>query len=650
MADSGTYTPETLARHYKIAQSLMEDPKTPYTHWAQPLAEITKKGIGGYIQGRTEEDEKAQRADATKQIAALFSDSAQSSAPVGAAPAGDPASAIAGIESGGKYDAIGPITNRGDRAYGKYQVMGNNILEWTKKHLGQPMSPEEFLANPQAQDAVFKGQFGQYSNKYGPVGAAKAWFAGEGGMNNPNAKDILGTTVQSYGDKFAKALGFNGQPQSATASMPPQMQGGDNQPSPLDTAQYPAGPVGAPSQSPQGGVPAVAQALQAPGGQPPAGPAGLANNPNSAKIAAILTNPWIDPSVKQAVIGQMSPSYGFQTLPDGTIIRTNPKTGQVEPIYSAPVKPELKETGSDPITGQKSYQVFDPKTQTMRPVAGPDGQPQGGQQSGFLAPGVKAVDRSLSGDDYLKQYGPEVQAAVKAYINGDVLPSGNPRMQSLANTAKTIAQKYGADMGIPVSDATYSQRRTYRSQLGSNSPSSSGGQAKAFNQGIEHMGHLADTLENLDNSNGLGIPAIASAVNSVRQGVSTDQAAIADKASSIGQTLAGEVGKLFSGSSGGGVHERELTRERFSTVKSKPQLAAALEGTLEMMRGGLTALEQRRDEVMGPNSGIRFVNPETEAKIAKIQETIDRLKGNSSAPKAGGDPVEAEMRKRGLLK
>jgi hypothetical protein len=260
----------------------------------------------------------------------------------------------------------------------------------------------------------------------------------------------------------------------------------------------------------------------------------------------------------------------------------------------------------------------------------------------MLAPGVNALDHSLSGDAYLNQFGPEVQAAVKAYLAGDVMPTGNPRLQGIASLAKTVAQKYGQDMGIPVSDALYSQRRMYRSQLGSNSPNSAGGQAKAFNQGVEHMGALADTLEKLDNSNGFGVPFVAQGVNAVRQGLSTEQSAISDKAKTLGQTLAGEVGKLFSGSGGGGVHERELTRERFDTVKSRPQLAAALEATLETMRGGLTALEQRRDEVMGQNNNIKFVTDATNEKIKRIEDVISRLKGGAASPTAQGGVVRWE--------
>jgi hypothetical protein len=115
--------------------------------------------------------------------------------------------AIAGIESGGRYDLLGPVTKTGDRAYGKYQVMGANIPEWTQAALGTSMTPEQFLADEKAQDAVFNHRFGQYVDKYGPTGAAKAWFAGEGGMNNPNATDQLGTSVDDYARRFNAGLG-----------------------------------------------------------------------------------------------------------------------------------------------------------------------------------------------------------------------------------------------------------------------------------------------------------------------------------------------------------------------------------------------------------------------------------------------------------
>jgi len=126
--------------------------------------------------------------------------------------AGPYGSAIAGIESAGQpnngYGAVGPVANQqGNRAIGKYQVLDSNIGPWTQEVLGKAMSPQEFLSNPQAQDAVFRTKFGQYVQKYGPEGASRAWFAGEGGMNNPNARDVNGMTPDRYGQQFTQNLG-----------------------------------------------------------------------------------------------------------------------------------------------------------------------------------------------------------------------------------------------------------------------------------------------------------------------------------------------------------------------------------------------------------------------------------------------------------
>jgi hypothetical protein len=115
---------------------------------------------------------------------------------------------IANIESkgSGDYSAVGPTTN-GDKPLGRYQVMGNNVSQWTKDALGKAMTPEEFLANPAAQDATFNHKFGQYVDKYGPQGAAQAWLGGEGSVGKTDRKDVNGTSVGSYGQKFMAGLG-----------------------------------------------------------------------------------------------------------------------------------------------------------------------------------------------------------------------------------------------------------------------------------------------------------------------------------------------------------------------------------------------------------------------------------------------------------
>lgn len=133
-----------------------------------------------------------------------------------AAPSGDDATkksyreSIAGIESAGSggYSARGPVTSSGDRAYGRYQVMGNNIGEWSQAALGRKLSAQEFLASPEAQDAIFDHRFGQYVKKFGnPQDAASAWFTGQPLAKGANRHDMLGTSGASYAARFTAGLG-----------------------------------------------------------------------------------------------------------------------------------------------------------------------------------------------------------------------------------------------------------------------------------------------------------------------------------------------------------------------------------------------------------------------------------------------------------
>src|SRR3990172_5207432 len=127
--------------------------------------------------------------------------------------------AIADIESAGwkgrAYQAIGPSHPKMGRPLGRYQVMEANLPQWSQRAVGRTVSADEFLSSPHLQNEIFDHRFGGYVEKYGPLGAARAWFAGEGGMNNYNATDAAsfkaaglkgGTSVGTYEKKFARAL------------------------------------------------------------------------------------------------------------------------------------------------------------------------------------------------------------------------------------------------------------------------------------------------------------------------------------------------------------------------------------------------------------------------------------------------------------
>uniref|UniRef100_A0A6H1ZCE0 Putative transglycosylase n=1 Tax=viral metagenome TaxID=1070528 RepID=A0A6H1ZCE0_9ZZZZ len=105
---------------------------------------------------------------------------------------------IANMESGFNYGAVSQASANGDRAYGKYQIMGNNIPSWSKAVLGQSMTAQEFLKNPEAQEIIARKKLAEYYQKYGTVeDTASMWFSGRPAAGN-NSADVYGTTVPAY--------------------------------------------------------------------------------------------------------------------------------------------------------------------------------------------------------------------------------------------------------------------------------------------------------------------------------------------------------------------------------------------------------------------------------------------------------------------
>lgn len=97
--------------------------------------------------------------------------------------------AIGAFESKNNYSSFPSFTvtdksgNTGT-PLGRYQVMSYNLPNWLAQAGLPSMTPQEFVANPKAQDQVFDKIFGGYMDKYGSFNSAvKAWFGGEGSVN-----------------------------------------------------------------------------------------------------------------------------------------------------------------------------------------------------------------------------------------------------------------------------------------------------------------------------------------------------------------------------------------------------------------------------------------------------------------------------------
>lgn len=311
----------------------------------------------------------------------------------------------------------------------------------------------------------------------------------------------------------------------------------------------------------------------------------------------------------------------------------------------------------NPIEGKK-YGFVNERDQTINGKSlGAGGSSLG--TPGMLAPGVQEYNPSLSGEDYMKQFSPEVQAAAKAYINGDVMPTGNPRAQGIATLAKTVAQKYGMDTGVPVNDQLYAQKRKMQTDLASSGNSSMGGILSNGKSSFKHLAEYTESAADLGNASHNfpmgGLAAHAQNYVGNTLGGSDTQGKIKAISDNLGHY--GQESTKFYAASGGGVEERTNALKQMNpATNSGEEVAAYAEKEKNLMLDRFREKEAQIRDTMGESylQAHPVYTDELKKDIARIDASVAKMRsGAAPAGNATGvdrSVIEAEMKKRGLLK
>jgi len=337
---------------------------------------------------------------------------------------------IGKVESGNNYAAVGPVTSSGDRAYGRYQVMGANVPSWTKEVLGTAMTPAEFRSDPQAQDAVFNAKMAQNLARYGNVDdATSVWFSGRPMSKAGNASDGY-NTVPQYISKVRSAMmlpeaaATAGAPTGAAAFQPTMTPSWALHPEAPEPDPMVAASIGA---NPQGAAQAPAPALQV--AQAPPAP----RTPSAGVPVAPAARP--DKADGDAVAAQRYVAQ-FQQQKAQQIANVEAQMAQVR---------KLAEASSDPAYLQKAQTVYQQlqaqraqlSTQTVQTL--PDGRLLVGSSDGpkIVDPRDKEkADRLPEGARKLNLIGLS-NDDIKAAVANPQHPQHNLVMQTLFPKSST---------------------------------------------------------------------------------------------------------------------------------------------------------------------------------------------------------------------
>ena len=654
----GTSDPETIKRRQLMAAALINQGTStePIRSPWQGAANLAKALMGGADSAMADMAEQRGRKSVLPDLNTAIQPRAvttpsQAMTTADATPGTNYRDAISSVESGGKYDAIGPDTG-GDRAYGRYQVMGANIPAWTKAALGREMTPQEFLADPKAQDATFDHRFGQYVQQYGnPQDAASVWFSGRPMAKAGNASDVLGTTVPGYVAKFNAALGKpqgtqvasadtsfapqSNQPDFSGAPMPPPRPDDVGMPNSVrPVAQFTNAPVADATDAADGeDKPAPAQVAQA---APAAAQSPMAD-PRVAAAYRVASNPWATPAQQQIAMtiikDAMNPKekYGDPyTDAQGNLVQRGPD-GKINMLKAAKDDKETRPApmGTD-MYGRTIYGLPDGKG-GWKPV-----------QAGANSPATNSDEPPATGDEFLKTLDPKTAESVKAITEGRMSATGRQLQQLMP-----LAAQYDPTFN----QQKYQERLTTQRSLASSTPGSFGGQLKAAEQATQHASRLFDRIDSLGNYTTL--PGVMNPIHQM-VGSQFDKNYQDNSARFLKDVdaLTGELGKVFTGNAPA-LETLRHWRAGLDLNASPATLKAAVSEAMQLLHGGIESITSRVNQTMGTQKDpMEFLAPSAREAYGRIANYGLPQGGNAAAPNsapAGGTPKRYRYDAQGNL-
>ncbi len=371
-------------------------------------------------------------------------------------------------------------------------------------------------------------------------------------------------------------------------------------------------------------------------------PAG--QNVDPRLLSSVIANKRIDPAIKSHILKQLAPAegnFGFQHLPDGSVIRTDPKRGTADLVYQGgtkPMKPEWKETGRvDPYTGAKEMGWINPADQSVKPYK-PEGEAEGKSVEATVDKIRTLRDEGKSQDEIIDAAVPKgFQSYMKGLLRGDADPAKLGRLQG---EAKRNLLNLAHEIDPNFKEEQIALRATFAKNMASGAPNSWGSQVRGSGTIVKHIGSGLDNLDVVEKG-AKGVPGgeygeIAE-LNRARAYVNqraTDKeynkaagAYDVDK-----EAVAGEVVRLLTGGQGSEKDRAEWRDKLDYTKRPMASVRGAWNEAFSIMYGRLEKVAEQKDTAYGTET-----DPIT--LLGKGgSEAAERIRQQGAAPGTHGAP------------
>ena len=181
---------------------------------------------------------------------------------------------------------------------------------------------------------------------------------------------------------------------------------------------------------------------------------------------------------------------------------------------------------------------------------------------------------------------------------------------------KSMTQLFDVVSNVdPTYDATNFQKRQQTANAFAKGPQANA--VRGANQTLYHMGKLYQNIEDLNNFGGAGT-LLNAPVNYIEEHVLGDPRQ--GKFRQTAQAVASELRRVFSGSGGGSLAELNKWESSMPENASEEQQKAYIQNGIDLLQGGLGALNQQYQAGMGLNRNVTdLLDPKARNILNKLQ-------------------------------
>ena len=238
------------------------------------------------------------------------------------------------------------------------------------------------------------------------------------------------------------------------------------------------------------------------------------------------------------------------------------------------------------------------------------------------SPVQQSMPVQLTGEDYLKTLNPAAATLIKKYASGELPVTGQMVRTPAGQQLLGAITQYD-----PSFDATNYQKRQQTATAFAKGKEA--GAVKGANQALYHMGNLYQRTEDLGNFNGLATP-LNYLVNPTEEFFGdTRQGKFRQSA----QAVASELRRVFAGAGGGSLAELNKWEASMPVNASKEQQKEYILNGLDLLRGGLDALNTQYQAGMGLNKNV------TDLLSAKSRQVYEKLQAGENPNVKPAKPV-----------